>query len=117
MDKLKVLLIDDVRNPEFIPNPHGSNNEPYKNVTIARNAEEGIERLKEQKWDVLLLDHDMGYGKNGMDVLRFLEDPDNHKHMPKRIYLVTANVVERPKMLAMLKKFWGALLIEEYGAL
>lgn len=117
----KILLIDDVREPQWIPDPDGDDSNfmdrskyQVEDVEIARTAEEGIEKLQDQKWDLVLLDHDMGAGKNGMDVLKFLEDPDNHNHMPGKIYLVTANIIAGPDMMRLLKKFEGAALIKAY---
>ena len=117
----KILLIDDVREPQWIPDPDGDNSNfmvrpKYKaeDVEIARTAEEGIEKLKEQKWDLILLDHDMGLGKNGMDVLKFLMNPDGNQHIPKKIYLVTANVVAGPNMMSLLEAFKKEGLLEDF---
>lgn len=110
-----ILLIDDVREPEWVKDPDNPG-EMYSqlNVTIARTAEEGIEMLKVESWVTLLLDHDLGPGKNGMDVLRFLEE-NFTIDSPGRIYLVTANIIEGPKMLEIIQKWQKDGRLEKVG--
>ncbi len=110
-----VLLIDDLRWPRYIRNPDDT--EHYRNyrddeVTIARTAEEGIDLLHARTtWDVLLLDHDLGPGKDGMDVIKYLEE--NQRLLPSRVYLVTANSVKGPLMYEYLVRWKEAGLIQE----
>jgi len=121
-----ILLIDDEREPEWIYNWNASKeeldevypNDPTyreKDVEVVRTGELGIEKLKEKKWDILLLDHDLGMGINGMDVIKFLEENviDHPEYMPKKIYLVTANVVRGPIMYEIIQKWKGANVIED----
>jgi hypothetical protein len=93
---MNILLIDDLRNFET---------EKIKNLnlpkgTIARNYKEGISELKKGGWDVLLLDHDLGEEKDGMNVLDWLEEKalENEKYIPKKIVPVTDNAAERNMM-------------------
>lgn len=104
----RILLIDDQREPGWIVNPDadwdsGPFEPKYKSedVEVSRTGELGIEKLKEQKYDLLLLDHDLGSGKDGNDVLNFLID--HPEHLPEKIYLVTANIIAGPKMVEKLK--------------
>jgi hypothetical protein len=48
---MRVLVIDDLRSvlPDFEP------------VTYARTPKEGVERLTEGNWNLVCLDHDMGF--------------------------------------------------------
>lgn len=108
-----ILLIDDRRDPENIRDPHTAENyfDPQK-VEIARTGEIGIEKLKSQKWEILLLDHDLGSGISGMGVLNFLEV--NKECMPSRIYLVTANVVSGPLMYEIIEEWHNLDLIKNH---
>ena len=87
---MNILLIDDVRDMAC--------------DKVARTYEEGIECLKSKKWDLLLLDHDLGEEKTGYDVMCWLEE--NTQHLPNRIELVTANPVGRKRMLTVINKLY-----------
>jgi hypothetical protein len=111
----KILLIDDQRKPRFIKDPDDTENYGYykdNQVEVAINGEIGIEKLKSQKWDLLLLDHDLGYDcLTGMGVLNFLEI--NREYMPKKIYLVTANYTSGALMAKIIKQWKQEGLIED----
>ena len=119
----KVLLIDDQREPDWIQNPdkeipEGKTTRPRytdEETRICRTTEEGLDVIKEQKWDVLLLDHDMGPGKSGMHILYFLMEEENAQYMPEKIYLVTANVVSGPLMYEIIRDFKRDGKIKEFG--
>ena len=122
MENKKVLLIDDQREPKWITNPDGEKNRSNmhpkytdEEVHVCRTTEIGLEDLVKQKWDVLLLDHDMGPGMSGMYVLYFLMDEENAEHMPNRIYLVTANIVSGPLMYEIIRDWKREGKIEEHG--
>jgi response regulator of citrate/malate metabolism len=89
---MKTLLIDDIRN--------------LKADRVARNYEEGIKALKEEKWDLLLLDHDLGQedGKDGTGIMNWLEE--NQEYLPGKIELVTSNPVGRDRMNTIIKKIY-----------
>lgn len=74
---------------------------------VARNAEGGTLILSVLKnlsaFEGLCLDHDLGPGKSGYDVLKWGLENDL---IPKHVQLVTMNPVGRNNM---------ALLLEEYG--
>jgi len=83
---MKILLIDDFRE-----NIHADK--------IARTFEQGIECLKNEYWDLLLLDHDLcdeDPRKTGYGIMCWLEQ--NQNHLPGRIEFVTANPVGRKNM-------------------
>lgn len=91
--KTKSLLIDDLRNFEV--------------DRVARTFKEGIEALKEQQWDELYLDHDLGStrpNETGYDILCWLET--NQQHLPHDIVLVTANPVGAERMKVVIKKLY-----------
>lgn len=103
---MKALLIDDLRNPDYVASRHG-----VSVTAIARNYQAGITALKNDKWDVLFLDHDLadfdenGREKDGMHILDFLEEfPE---YLPKKIQLVTMNPVERIAMQRVIDKLYG----------
>jgi hypothetical protein len=77
---------------------------------VARNFTEGIEALKSEKWDLLLLDHDLssyvdGKEKTGYDVMCFLEE--NPQYLPGKIKLVTSNPVGRYNMQVVIDKLYS----------
>lgn len=87
---MRILLIDDCRIMDV--------------DRIARNYIEGIRALQEEKWDLLYLDHDMGLGPTGYDVLLWLElFPE---FLPKEILLVTQNPVGRHNMQQILDRLY-----------
>ena len=85
-----ILLIDDQRN--------------LKADIVARNGETGIAILTAFKIDALLLDHDLGEGMNGYDVVCFLEERTNL--LPNTVELVTSNPVGRARMAQVLSKLY-----------
>lgn len=88
----RMLLIDDFRD--------------FNVDRVARTYEEGITALKEEEWDVLYLDHDLGQsdGKDGYGIACFLER--NPQYRPKKIVLVTANPVGRENIERCLSNFY-----------
>lgn len=90
----RILLIDDIRNLEA--------------HVIARTSQDGINVLERcGKFDVLMLDHDLGNESegSGYDVACWLEA--NPQYLPDTIELVTANPVGRDNMAAVFKKFYN----------
>ena len=91
---MKALLIDDIRD--------------IKADRVARTFDDGIVALKEQKWDILYLDHDLGDSdpaKTGYDILNWLEA--NPEYLPVEIFLVTQNPVGREKMLKLIDRLYA----------
>ncbi len=64
---------------------------------IARNYGAGVSVLLNISIDFLYLDHDLGPGKTGYDVLNFIFQ-DDIRIFPKVIFLVTMNPVGRDNM-------------------
>jgi hypothetical protein len=92
----KILLIDDKR-------------EYPKTTAIARTYDSGIFLLQLYKWDMLLLDHDLGCLKDGReysgyDILCWLEW--HPEHLPGRIELVTMNPAVMKKMQQVINKLY-----------
>ena len=86
---MATLLIDDQRN---LPADR-----------IARTYREGIAALAEQRWDILLLDHDLGDfsgpdGREltGYDIACWLEE--NPQHLPDRVEILTNNPAGRRRI-------------------
>ncbi|MDB4330116.1 hypothetical protein N9948_00045 [bacterium] len=93
---MRVLLIDDLRT-------WGTEKIKKLNLpkgTIAKNYASGITELKKGNWDMLLLDHDLGEEKDGMNILEWLEEEaiKSQKFIPKKIIIVTDNAAERNRM-------------------
>jgi hypothetical protein len=90
-NKMKTLLIDDVRTIEAVD-------------IIARNYFSGIEMLKSYVWEELLLDHDLasydetGKEYTGYDVMCWIEQNLPIEKIPKTIRCVSANPVGRAKI-------------------
>jgi len=93
---MRILLIDDKR--DLTAN------------RVARNYDQGIVALQQEKWDLLLLDHDLGdfshdKEKTGYDILLFLEE--NPQYLPKGIQIVSSNPVGRQRMQVVIDKLYG----------
>jgi hypothetical protein len=82
------LLIDDMRNI-FADD-------------IARTYQEGIAFLRKTKYTHLWLDHDLGEGKTGYDVMCWLEQ--NQQHLPDKIICISANPVGNKRINVVIKK-------------
>lgn len=98
---MKILLIDDLRN--FKDNRH---------AVIARNSRAGIEILaKDNDWDEVWLDHDLGIVDNTIDSIMpvvdflseaaFVGEPVNIG----RIYIHTSNPVGAKQIMASLTRY------------
>ena len=90
---MKTLLIDDRRTLSLA------------NAT-ARSFKTGVNKLKRQKWDLLLLDHDLGeFEKTGYDVMVWLKD--NKEFQPKMILCISNNPPGRDRINLMIKDIYG----------
>lgn len=67
---------------------------------VARTAEAGKWALKNGSWECLCLDHDLGIGETGYDVLKWAIE---NKCLPDRVQLVTDNSVGLLNMAATLE--------------
>jgi DNA-binding response OmpR family regulator len=101
---MKVLMIDDLKKIEEFFTPEEMLG--FSRLEIARTYKEGLHLLDEDNWDVLLLDHDLGGYKDGMDILDYLEIKmlTNPRSIPKKIKIITRNLAERLKMEELAKK-------------
>lgn len=112
---MKILLIDDTRSPSHIEDVDSANGRPYAenkhDIDIAKSAKNGIEMLLSKKYDLLLLDHDLGSTETGSNVLDFIEN--NIGSCPPVVRLVTANIIAGPMMLNRLKRLKNSDLIKD----
>jgi response regulator of citrate/malate metabolism len=101
---MKLLMIDDLKKiEEFISI---DKQKMFSKIKIARTFKEGLKSLDEEEWDLLLLDHDLGGVKDGMDILDYLEIQliNNPKKIPKKIEIITRNPAEKRKMELLAQK-------------
>ena len=59
---MKILVIDDMRSFKQTP--------PDSEVVYARNSREGLRAVRNDNWDEIYLDHDLGYTESGTDTIR-----------------------------------------------
>lgn len=90
----------------------------HPHVDIARNYDEAIRHLSAHKYDMVLFDHDLGPGKNGMDIAKWVVE--NIKE-PFLHYVHSANVIGRINIDLLIKQYFDSIrvkcipsLIEEY---
>lgn len=101
---MKVLLIDDLRNESFINHTH-----KVIVTKVARSFQEGVALLKSEKWDLVMLDHDLasfddeGVELTGTHIMTFLLD--NPEYRPKDILFVTNNYHGFQRMKSILERF------------
>lgn len=102
---MKILILEDDlgRQEQF------KKNLSKHDVTIVDNSKETIEKLKNGKWDILFLDHDLGgqvhvpSGENtGYEVAKFLEE--NKQFQPENIITHSLNPVGAKNIIAALPK-------------
>ena len=93
---MKTLLIDDQRSMDV--------------TRTERTYNCGINALKEENWDILFLDHDLGdfnskgQEKTGYHILCWLEE--HIKYLPKEIRIVSQNSVGRQRMKVVIDKLY-----------
>jgi len=100
---MKILILEDnlERQEQFIKNLVNHN------ITIVDDSKLAIEKLINEKWDLLMLDHDLGgmvyveSGENtGYEVAKFLEE--NKQYMPINVIVHTLNPVGGQNMMECL---------------
>ncbi len=100
------LLIDDIRNEAHIGlDPFN----PTEDLVIVRNYEMGIVALQ-CLWpiDILYLDHDLGNGKDGYEIIKWLEEKaffGAFHLIPKEMICVSNN----PTGIEKIKKGWASI--------
>ncbi|MCK9432542.1 MAG: hypothetical protein M0R00_06260 [Candidatus Omnitrophica bacterium] len=92
---MRTLLIDDFRD--------------YGCDRTEKTFSGGIEALKSESWDIVYLDHDLGFyidgdSRTGYDILCWLEQ--NLQYLPKEIKIVSDNPSGRERMELVLKKLY-----------
>lgn len=90
-----VLYVDDIRIPKVWK-------EDVVKVTIARTYDETIELLKNYKYDIIDLDHDLGEEKTGYDVAKFIVEEQINIPI---VYVHTANPVGRMNIIDLMKHY------------
>jgi hypothetical protein len=102
----RALVIDDIRNEDHI----GLDTlHPTQDILIARNYEMGKQALTHLgPWDILYLDHDLGEGKNGYQIIEWLEEQlfnNNLNFLPKELIVISSN----PVGIEKINKGWQAI--------
>lgn len=92
---MRTLLIDDIRD--------------FGCDKTCKTYSEGIEALKSERWDIVYLDHDLGFyldgdERTGYDILCWLEQ--HPEYLPKEIIIVTMNPSGKERMELALKKLY-----------
>ena len=100
---MKILVLEDnlERQQQFRNNLIGHN------VTITDSSKMAIEKLTNEKWEILFCDHDLGNQVNvtsgdntGYEVAKCLEN--NKQHMPTNIIVHSLNTVGAKNIIAAL---------------
>lgn len=115
----RVLLIDDKRT--------NTDQGCGEATVIARTYDEGLSLLLTYKWDILLIDHDLGDFKDGVErtgyhIMCHLEEEDwrnkqgaeqgsvpglEYHPLPKEIYCVSSNGPGRARIQVVIDKLKG----------
>lgn len=94
---MKILLVDDLREIDFIKKKYG-----VEVTHVARSYSEAIHLITNFQWDVICMDHDLasydeaGLEKTGVHVLNYIEE--NIQFAPKAFLIVSDNPVGRKNM-------------------
>ena len=100
---MKILILEDnlERQKQFIMNLVDHN------ICITDSSKTAIGKLTNEKWDILMLDHDLGgqvyveSGENtGFEVAKFLEN--NKQYMPTNVIVHTLNPVGAQNIMSCL---------------
>ena len=107
----RVLVIDDLRvfKPDW---------ERHTDVTYARTPNEGVNLLKPDHWDIVVLDHDMGIDYNTGEfldiwpVVKVLEE--QHEDFANlEVWIVTSNPVAGQRMANALESKYDVFVLGE----
>lgn len=79
-EKAKILIVDD--DPDFVEATKIILESKSYTVSIASNGEEGLEKVKEELPDLIVLDVMMDTGDEGFDVCRRLKKNPQYRHIP-----------------------------------
>lgn len=85
------LYIDDIRIPE--------KKQDYQ-LYIARNYNEAINALTQQEFDIISFDHDIGIGKTGYDIAKYIVK--NNIKIKEGFYIHSMNVVGKKNIYELL---------------
>ncbi len=101
----RVLVIDDVRvfhwNPDIFGEPE---------TTYARTPEGGIKALSEDEWDTVMLDHDLGWNVDIMQVVDWaIENRDSVR--VGRFYSHSSNPTARKRVAQKLLPYFSVNLL------
>jgi hypothetical protein len=84
------MFVDDVREPKSLE------------WVWVRTYDEAVKLLRGNPVSVLSLDHDLGEGKSGYDIAKWLIE---HRVWPQHIYCHSMNPVGRQNILSLLKHY------------
>ena len=96
---MKILYVDDLRSPI---------NQSKEQIYVARSFKKAINYLKNNKFDIIDLDHDLGEEKTGYDICKFIIE--NRIEIPI-IQIHTANVVGKFNMKQLLERYTKSKII------
>lgn len=113
---MRVIIIDDTRDAHNIKDAETGDGTyaKYKCVDLFRDAASAIINLKEFQYDIMLLDHDLGNGPSGMKVIDSIKEDPLIK-IPKKIRIITGNIIAGPIMLLELQRLYNDNKIQEYS--
>lgn len=89
---LKVLFVEDDRVLNHLVNIYFRNNYEIDGVL---NANDAIIKLKENSYDIIILDINLGEGMNGVELLKYAKEIEKFKSVP--IIAATAYALDNDK--------------------
>jgi hypothetical protein len=94
---MKYLLVDDTKSPFVVFKNESIEFDPtIDSILVKKNALDGIEALKEDRYDVCLLDYHLNDGYEGSFIVEFLSN--NRGLLPKVTMSISMDLKERQKM-------------------
>lgn len=98
---MKILYVDDLRQPiKWQDKNH--------KISIARTYKNAIDFLKEDIFDIIDLDNDLGEQKEGYDILKYIIE---NEIKVDTISVHTMNSVARGNMLQLLARYFNGNVI------
>jgi len=79
--------------------------------TVAKNFKEAVTLLKENKFDFLTLDYNLGEKQNGYDIICWLEERagNNFGFVPPDIQVHSANPIDQQKIQVVINRIMEIL--------
>ena len=103
---MRILYIDDIRQPKYNYDPYNKNNELIT-IDVSTNYKDTIDLLNTNKYDIIDSDHDLGEIKTGYNICKYIVE----NNIKCDIFMIhTSNSVGRFNMYQLLDRYTNFII-------